>query len=181
MHLNPLSNIWGTAQYPQTRELFPSYTGSTFDPLAAAETAAHLTLEMILLPERAGRLVDFHSRNAQNPGLGETIDAVLNFTWKSGKKTGSLAEVQRVVDNAALLNLMRLAASEAASPQARAVAHYKINELKTWLASQIPTLEDEDQKAHFYYGATQIDAFQKDPAKVLLQKIMAAPPGAPIG
>jgi len=167
--------------YPQTRELFPGYTGSTFDPLAAAETAAGLTMEMILLPERASRLVDFHSRNAQNPGLGETIDAVLNFTWKSGKKTGILAEVQRVVDYAALLNLMKLAANESASPQARAIAHYKINELKKWLFSEIPTIEDEDLKAHFYYGITQIDAFQKDPAKMLLQKTMAIPPGAPIG
>ena len=167
--------------YPQTRELFPAYTGSTFDPLAAAETAANLTMEMILLPERAGRLVDFHSRNSRNPGLGETIDAILASTWKSGKKAGGLAEVQRVSNNAALLNLMKLAANEAASPQVRAIAHYKINELKNWLSSETPGLQDEDQRAHFYYGIVQIEAFQKDPAKALLQRLMVSPPGAPIG
>ena len=42
--------------YPRTRESFPSHTGLTFDPIAAAESAADLTLTVLLDPARASRL-----------------------------------------------------------------------------------------------------------------------------
>ena len=43
--------------YEETRDLFPGRTGRTFDPLAAAETAAGITVGLLLHPERAARLV----------------------------------------------------------------------------------------------------------------------------
>ena len=48
--------------YPRTKESFPSHTGPTFDPVAAAESAADLTLKVLLDPERASRIIEYHMR-----------------------------------------------------------------------------------------------------------------------
>jgi hypothetical protein len=36
------------------------------------------TIEFLFNAERASRLVEFHARDARNPGLEEVLDAVLN-------------------------------------------------------------------------------------------------------
>ena len=48
-----------------TRESFKGRTGVSFDPLGAAETAADMTLGLLLNPERASRLVN---QQALQPG-----------------------------------------------------------------------------------------------------------------
>jgi hypothetical protein len=61
----------------RTRESLASSTGLTFDPIAAAESAADLTLAVLFEPQRAARLVEYNARAGANPSLGEVIDAVL--------------------------------------------------------------------------------------------------------
>ncbi|MFW6160198.1 MAG: zinc-dependent metalloprotease [Acidobacteriota bacterium] len=174
--------------YRANRELFPRYTGDTFDPLGAAETAANLTAGLILHPERAARLVDYHSRDSSNPGLAEVLDKIIAFTWKTNHNSGKLAEIQRLVNNVVLYHLMSLAAREGNAPQVRALALAKLDELKWWLKNRIdrsingkPPVEDTNQKAHFIYAVSKIDLFQKDPTKITLPAPLSPPPGAPIG
>jgi hypothetical protein len=172
------------AKYGQTPELFPGYTGQTFDPLAAAGTAADLTIRMILQPARASRLADFHGRDGNYPGLGEVIDTLLGATWKTAPKAGPvpmLAGIQRMVDHVALVHLMRLAADEdGASPQARAVASLKLQELRAWLESRWMGEQDEDRKAHLFYGLELVTSFLKDPKGFKIPALLAPPPGGPI-
>jgi hypothetical protein len=174
--------------YRQTRELFPGHTGSTFDPLGAAEVAANLTVRLILHPERAARLVDYHSRDRRYPGFGEVLDQLITFTWKSPYKSGKFREIQRVVNSVVLYNMMSLVAYEDAASQVRALAFMKLEELKNWLRWQLNThkdgkylLDDSDQRAHFLYAVGKIELFQRDPSKITVPAPMAAPPGAPIG
>ena len=47
---------------PRTQESFPAHTGLTFDPIAAAESSADLTLALLCNPERASRLIEYHMR-----------------------------------------------------------------------------------------------------------------------
>jgi hypothetical protein len=172
------------AKYPRTPELFPAYTGQTFDPLAAAESAAQLTIRMILQPPRASRLVDFHARNKDYPGLAEVVDKLVAATWKSSDKyasSSSLAEIQRVVDNVAMIYLMRLAQDETtASPQARAVALLKLDDLKSWLAAKSSEEKDEDLRAHYKCGMTQISLFLADPKDFKIPQLPTPPAGGPI-
>ena len=163
------------------RECFPGHTGITFDPLGAAETVASITVNSLLYPERAARLIEYHARQKDLPGFGDVIDALVGVTWKGKTKPGLHAEIQRVVNNVVLVKLMEVAASEAASAQVRAVAWSKLEELKTWLESRIPQLGDADQVAHFRYGLAQIERFQADPASVKIVPPLSPPPGAPIG
>jgi hypothetical protein len=174
--------------YRQTRELFPGHTGSTFDPLGAAEVAANLTIRLILHPERAARLVDYHSRDKKYPGFGEVLDQLITFTWKSPYKSGKFVEIQRVVNNVLLYNMMSLVADENNASQVRALAFLKLEELKRWLKWQMNTVKngehlvtDPDQRAHFLYAVGKIELFQKDPSKITLPVPLSSPPGAPIG
>ena len=41
--------------YPRTRESFAAFTGLAFDPVAAAQSAAELTLALLFNPQRASR------------------------------------------------------------------------------------------------------------------------------
>jgi hypothetical protein len=172
------------AKYGQTPELFPGYTGQTFDPLAAAGTAADLTIRMILQPARASRLIDFYARDPQNPSLAEVVDRLLAVTWKSGAKSAAspfVAEIQRTVDHVALVYLMRVAADEEnASPQARAVALLKLDDLREWLASRLPGTKDENLKAHYFYGMTQTARFLQDPKAFKIPALLTPPAGGPI-
>ena len=167
--------------YRQNLELFPGYTGSTFDPLAAAESAANLTVGLILHPQRASRMVDYHSRDENIPGLSEVLDRLIQSTWKSSEKHGTLAEIQRVVNNVVMLNVMRLAVEESAVSQARAIAFLKLEDLKNWLIKDYYAVDNKDQKAHFFYAASQIKLFLENPSQIQLTLPLSSPPGAPIG
>lgn len=167
--------------YGQTPELFPGYTGDTFDPLGAAEAAAQLTIGLILHPQRVSRMVDYHSRDAGIPGLGEVLDRLFGATWKTEGKGGAAAEIQRVVNHVVLLNTMGLAVSESANAQARALALFKLDELKKWLFQSLSSIDDEDQKAHFFAAYSQIQLFHQNPQQFVFALPLSPPPGAPIG
>jgi hypothetical protein len=90
-------------------------------------------------------------------------------------------ELQRVVDNAVLYHLMGLAVYEGASPQVRAVARWKIEELGASLPSKAKAAGGVNWKAHFLNGLALIEQFRRDPSRLKLPEPLSAPPGAPIG
>jgi hypothetical protein len=75
--------------YPRTREDFRIRTQPVFDSLAPAEAAADHVSGFLFNQERAARLVQFHARDARNPGLGEVIDKILTSTWKAPAAQGT--------------------------------------------------------------------------------------------
>lgn len=166
----------------ERHEEFPSHTGLTFDPLAAAETSADATVSVLLDPERASRLIQFHAEDAQQPGLNEIFDALLNASWKSRARTGDLAAVQRVVDDVVLDEMMRLAANEKAADEVRAATLFQLTELRGWLGKQAATVNDPQQKAHMLFAVAQIRKFEQEPTQTLKPTpSLESPPGAPIG
>jgi hypothetical protein len=167
--------------YGETRELLRGYTGDTFDPLGAAEALAKHTIGLMLHPERVSRLIDYHSRNRTYPGLSDVLDRLIATTWMSVLKTGTQAELQRIVNNVFLYNLMRLAVDHRVSPHAHAIAFFKLAELQSMLSQKAPLTGDEDQKAHYFYALSEIERFRKDPGDFKLIDPLDPPPGAPIG
>jgi hypothetical protein len=167
--------------YGRHREVFNIRTSPSFDPLAAAESAANITVRMILNSNRGARLVEHHARDSKYPGFGETVDRLVASTWKADRKEGLESEIQRVVDSVVLHGMMSLAANDRASNQVRAIAFLKLDELKDWLAGQIGKEEDEFQKAHFLYAIAQIERFQRNPEKATVPAPLEPPPGSPIG
>lgn len=170
--------------FDDTVELFGGRTGEPFDPFAPVEAAAGITAGLVLNPARASRLVEYHSRNAANPGLDEVLDRFLTATWNAAPRTPwppYLAEVKRVIDKTALSHLLALAAGEGASAQARAVAALKIGELKRALTARAGKTADENDRAHVEYGLSLIRRFEQEPEAFRVPAVPLPPPGAPIG
>jgi hypothetical protein len=167
--------------YPRNRELFRTRTQPVFDALAPAEAIADHVSGFLLNQERAARLVQFHARDARNPGLAEVIDKILAATWRAPAATGYAGEIQHTVNAIVLGDLMSLAANERASNQVRAIASYELEQLKNWIARQRLTRISENHRAFLYYSLEQIKHFQDDPKKANLTPPQAPPDGQPIG
>src|SRR5229473_56474 len=167
--------------YERGREHFKIRTSPAFDALAPAEAAAQLTLQFLFNPERASRLVEFHARNAENPGLEEIVDAIMTGTWKEQHGSGYRAEIARMIDSIVLYDLMALIANEHASDQVRAIAALKLEELRGWLATAQSSATDEDERAHLFFATKQIEQFQKDPKVISVTPPAEPPDGQPIG
>ena len=165
--------------FERTREDFHGRTSVTFDPFAAVEAAADLTAGLVLHPERATRLVGYHARDPNSPGLDEVIDRILAATWKRAPSAPMLAEVNRTAGDVVLYRLMSLAADEGASEQARAIAFAKLDDLRKWFATapRADTLES----AHRRFAASQIEYFSRNPKEIRITKPAAPPDGSPIG
>jgi hypothetical protein len=166
-------------EFEPTREDFHSRTQITFDSMAPVEAAADLAVSLLLNPERATRLVDYHSRDARNPGLDEVIDRLVTATWKTPRTGTQEAEVARTIDNVVLYRLMQLAQDSQASEQARALAYLKLDELRNWLLSR--SQADTAGSAHAVYAAAQIKRYEDDPKQITVDKPADPPDGSPIG
>src|SRR5262249_21652537 len=133
--------------YPRTREDFRIRTSPTFDALAPAEAFANHVCDFLFNPERAARIVEFHSRSSEYPPLEDVFEKILAQTFRAPMHTGYRGEIQRTVNSVVLNELMLLAANERASNQVRAVAEAKLDELLQWLTSRQNLAPDSGQVA----------------------------------
>ena len=150
--------------YPRTRELFKSRTGLTFDPMAAAESAAGTTLAFMLQPERAARLVEYQARDNKQPGLTPVLDKLITQTWKAPQQTGYKGELQRLVNDLTLKQILTLAATNTAPESVRGITLLEIDGLKKWMHGVVNTATG-NQKANLLFGLSQISEFEKNPDK----------------
>ena len=165
---------------PTTRELFPRQTGYLFDPLAAADTAAGLALDMLLDPTRAARMVNAHSLDAGLPDFGDLVDKLLKKTWYGVNSIGQEAELQRVVNMATLQRLIALAANGNTQAQVRAIAYDRLSELASWLEKQSRRSQDTAWRAHYRLASGQVKSLLDSPSGLEPQAPAKAPPGSPI-
>src|SRR5712672_1830992 len=164
--------------YARGREHFKIHTSPAFDALAPAEAAAQHTLQFLFNPERAARLVEFHARNAENPGLEEVLDAIVAATWKTPHEEGYEGQIANAVDMVVLYDLMALCTNEHASEEVRADARFELMELGRWLHGPSPVRK---QQSHIDFGLAQIEQFEKDPKQISITSPAEPPDGPPIG
>jgi hypothetical protein len=161
--------------------MFQLRTAPAFDPLSAAETAATMTVNLILNPERDARLVEYHARDSKNPGFVEVADTLVDSTWKAKHDDSLSGEVRRATDTIVLQRLMWLASNDQARVQVRAVATSEVESLRKWIGAELNRVSDPAQKAHLQFSLSQIQVFQQDPSKVKFTAPVQVPAGAPIG
>ena len=167
--------------YPRTRESFDGHTGLTFDAEGPVEAAAALTASLLFHPSRASRLVEYHARDSKQPGLDETLDAILDATWRSPRKSDLAAQTQFTVEDVVLEHLLELASAHEASTEARAIALATIPKLEAWLKSEVSTTLTSDIVAHRQAAIDEIERYKRDPSKFAPAPEIATPPGQPIG
>jgi hypothetical protein len=165
----------------RTRESFASHVGLTFDPIAAAESSADLTLAVLLDPARASRLVEYHAREAQTPSLANVLEAISHtVAQRSGTSAGFSSEVERAVETRAYEAMFSLAMDSTASSEARAITLAHINSSLTHFRT-FESKEASAETAHRAFLIERINEFQGNPEKFIPAKSVEAPPGMPIG
>jgi hypothetical protein len=66
-------------------------------------------------------------------------------------------------------------------PQAQAIASLKLEELSTWLSSQLSKTTNLAERAHVKFAILKIEEFRNDPAKAKVIEYLRPPDGSPIG
>ena len=165
--------------FPRGRESFEVRTGNTFDPVAAASSAAHQTLTFLLHPHRATRLIEFQARDADMPGLYEVLTELFSQTIQQKELPGLAAEIQREVNTLAVKHVINLGLSGAGSPQVQAIVDFKLNEMKSWLEDQ--EVSSTQMMAHYHLLGREIEEYLDEDDYKLDLDIPKIPDGSPIG
>jgi len=171
--LPPRPSGWG-----RHREMFPRWTGSTFDVITPAVVAAELTVGNILDNSKAARLVEQNAVDPSLPGLGEVLDRLIDAVADAPAANPYQAEIRRAVERVALARVMGIAAN-ADMPQARALAMQRVRARQTELAAA--GSGTDAQAAHAALLAEEMERFIEDPEGYAFPSAPSAPPGAPIG
>jgi hypothetical protein len=161
----------GASDGPNTVESFASHTNVTFDPIATAESAADLTLELLFQAERANRLMEYHARDASQPTLDDVINAALRSASSVGANPGLSGLVSSAVRARIVDALFRLAEDPKISFAARSVVMAKLQVL-----GQSPARDAADAELK-----RRIAAFEREPDKFKPNPVIEVPPGMPIG
>lgn len=167
--------------YSRSRETFKSKTGVTFDALSPAETAAQMSLSFLLHPERANRVLEFHSRNDRQASLSEILDELIEATLKQKQLTGYEGQIQKIVAVQTLNQLMALASDDQAHSQVKAITSFYIGKVKEYLNSQVSKTSDTEQQAHYKMLTDMIANFEKNPQAFKKSNTLSPPDGSPIG
>lgn len=155
-----------------SRELFSSNTSPALDALSIAQSAADLTLNLLLNPQRANRLVEFGTRG-ESPELGAVIDKIMMNTLHYHDTEGYYGAVQQTVNFVFVKNLIKLHASNQANPLTKAVVQQKLIRIKDMLARHDGAMDQ--------YNAALIESYFDAPKEFVFPQTLPMPPGAPIG
>ena len=175
--------------YGRHRELFPRYTGITFDSITPAVVATQHVASEIFNPSRAARLVEQKALDPSLPGLDDVLDKTLMSVFMHEAELGSYeAELARAIQRVVVEQVMRLSMS-AQMPQVRAIAASRLRQMAGHLRTAVTPAEDADgmtgtsaEQAHMAMLATDIGRLLRSPAApYTAPSAPAAPPGAPIG
>ena len=158
--------------FGSTRESFNGKTGVTFDALSAPETAADMTLGLLLHPERASRLIQQKALDPNNLGLEEVMADVVSNTFGKNLKDSYLNEVQQNINFRVLFHLMNLAASDAVHPQVNAIANMQLKKLNSI------NMENAAIKGEI---SRRITDFYEHPDEFKVVAAPKIPDGSPIG
>jgi hypothetical protein len=146
-------------------ELFPRRTDPTFDPIAAAMTAADIAVSALLDPARAARL----AQQEGNLTLRDVLTALIDVASRQGAVT-------RATRTLIMTRMAQLANNREADPQARAEAFDGLRRL----SSALGAVSDAAENAHRRATRDEIERFLARPEAWQASEIPTVPPGPPI-
>jgi hypothetical protein len=170
------------AEYDSNEEMFAGLTSPTFDSLSAAATASDMAVRLLLRPERAARLVDFHRRDPALPGLEEVIKGLEDKTFGGTlPKPPRLAEIRRSEQWVVVRRLIGLASDPTAAPGVRSRVEAALRSLGRKLGSA--GVADSAEAAQRTFLAGEISRYlQRSHADAAKRpEPIQPPPGQPIG
>jgi hypothetical protein len=160
--------------YSRTRESFSSKTGVAFDPMSAAVTASDMTLELLLNPQRANRIIQQKSMDDKQLGLDEVLNEVLEASFGNVHKDSYKKEIQELINERVLLHLMNLAVSDDSFFQVKAKANEALNSfLSDYFHAKKPSYVAQYDM--------MVKQFKEHPEKFKIENAPKIPDGSPIG
>ena len=168
--------------YSRHRELFKTYTGLGFDPLAAAESSISNTFTFMLHPERLARIIEQHSRGKDIQRLDEYLDLIKRDVSRLDANGPMQKEIKRMVEKQFYTHLMQLAGDKSIHQQVAAHALGQLVKQEQMLKDQeISPLISSSENAHLAYLRLMMQQFFDHPETYTWPKEKEMPPGSPIG
>ncbi len=166
--------------HPADREAFASRTWPAFDEMALPETAARMSLDVLLAPERVNRLYNQYADDPSQLGVAELADRLLGATCLAEPPTGHRARAtHRLAGGQTARHLLTLAGDKRLREDARAQIWAALRRLGETLAEKEPP--SEAYAAHYLWLQAMIkNAGGKEQAFTASDKLNP-PPGSPIG
>jgi hypothetical protein len=174
-----LSTGWSGESDRQTDiEVIPTAGGPVFDPLAATETGAAMTLIDLLAPERLNRLEIQNQADPAVPSAHEVIDTLLDRSLAFPRDEAGAA-VQRRIATTVVLALARTQRDGALSPTIALALSERLNRLGTSLAKTSGSGVQVDWSRGL--GRLLLDRDALTAALADKRRLPKVPPGMPIG
>ncbi len=157
--------------YSRGRENIESQTGLTFDPIAAAKTAAKMTVDLLLHPHRCNRLIEHHARDANQPSFNLVLNQVYKSIQNMKTFSGLETEIKYIVEDLFIDQLIFLSQNELTSLSVRAASRLFL--------SNIMDSPGRGNKSN--YLKSKIEKFINNPILIQPTKALVPPDGSPIG
>lgn len=167
-------------EYQRNREYFTTRTAPLFDALAAVEAGAAQTTQYLFASQRLNRLAWQHARDAREPGIADTLDAVFRGTWQRdaiAKNIPAGDAVQTSANWVVLDSLLNAVDAAQLDAQVDASVRASLQKWQAWLAKNSGP---DDVSASRSEAAELIRKYLADPKSVKLRPLPVIPPGAPI-
>ncbi|MCH2488902.1 MAG: zinc-dependent metalloprotease [Flavobacteriales bacterium] len=159
--------------FSRSRESFKSDMGVAFDALGAAATSANMTLELLLHPERANRLVQQKALDPLTIGLQEVLQQLLDQTFTNESTSAYEKEVRQAIQFETLQQLIILVASKQSIAQTKAITNESIDTLAKTLS--------RNDDAFSRQLLREIAMFREKPENYKVAASPKIPDGSPIG
>jgi hypothetical protein len=172
-----LSSGWsGESDRQYDIEIFRTAGGPVFDPMAASEAAAAVTLNALLAPERLNRLAEQSRTGTGAPSPSDVVDRVIATTFNA---TAGDAAVQRRVATLAAMTLARVQRDSALSPTLALILDDQLHQL----AERLKRDKGRGAQAEWSRGLSRLLTDKEALTKALAEPARAprVPPGMPIG
>ncbi len=162
--------------YYRDRELFKFYTGLTFDPLAAAESAAHHSIHLMMHVERLARILEQHTLHDGHLSLEDYLSKISAVFKPSAGLALYDRELMHMGEKLFMNELFKVINHQNANQQVKAYALQALTNLKNSTMTG-----NNGADAHDLWVKTEIDRFLQSPSDYPVLKAKALPDGSPIG
>ena len=175
-----LSAGWSGNNDRQTDiEIFPTAGGPVFDPMAATEIGAMVTLTELLAPERLNRLELQNQADPSSPSAHELVDALIEAAFAFHGLDASTAAVKRRIATTTALALARTQRDPTLSPTLSLGLSERVRRLAGDLSEPSGNATHSDWSRGLARLLNDEEALQRVLADQ--RRLPRIPPGMPIG
>ncbi len=165
--------------YTRDRESIETRTGPLFDPLAAAETAAQLVLDLMMHPQRCERLYQQHVLDQRLPGLDDYLDILTDSLLFNNPTSAYHKAIKWIFGGILVDKLIALSADSAVSFAVRSASYSWLLKIRDNLSSM--HTDEGHQEDYAQFLVLQIDRLEESLPLTPVRGTLRPPDGSPIG